>query len=221
MRKAKVGDFEVVLVSPRDDVSKRSAPIPPDQKVFSHDYNLSLEFFAQSLFGDKYHKSVDRHDIGFWKKFYVATFEVLQASVFSSIGSVDRAHRRDIEEHIDRSLKWIREAETKDKIHGALVVSLFKLTFLLLGRLPYAEKGKRRDLATFRTLTYSQTDEQLSWLLQGFVQRNAVEHGFQDIFDADYAFLLWTRENKRQRSDRTAYVEWVRTQFPETYALFR
>jgi hypothetical protein len=166
MREAKVGKFKVVFVSPGDDLPKQKARIAPDQKTFSHDYNLSLEFFAHSLFGKKYHKSINRHSIAFWKKFYVSVFEVLQASIFTSIGSVDPEHRRDIKQHLDHSLKWLREAETKDKIHGALIVSLFKLVFLLLGRLPYATNGKRRDLSTFRTLTYSQTDEQLSNLLE-------------------------------------------------------
>jgi hypothetical protein len=110
----------------------------------------------------------------------------------------------------------MRRSTTKDELHGALIVTLFKLVFLLLGRLPYRAKGKRRSLATFRTLTYSQTEEQLSWLLQGYMQRHASEHGLGDFFDADYAFFTWARENKRQQSDRSAYVEWVRLNFPET-----
>ena len=108
----------------------------------------------------------------------------------------------------------------KDELHGALIVTLFKLVFLLLGRLPYHAKGNRRSLATFRTLTYSQTEEQLSRVLQGYIERHASEHGFGDYFDAADAFLTWTRENKRPRSDRSAYVEWVRLSFPETYAKF-
>jgi hypothetical protein len=49
MRKAKVGKFNVVFVAPGDDLPKHKAKIAPDQKVFSHDYNLPLEFFAQSF----------------------------------------------------------------------------------------------------------------------------------------------------------------------------
>jgi hypothetical protein len=52
------------------------------------------------------------------------------------------------------------------------------------------------------------------------MQRHASEHGFGDFFDADYAFFAWARENKRQQSDRSAYIEWVRLNFPETYAKF-
>ena len=37
---------------------------------------MPLERFAESLFGKKYNKSVDRADIVFWKAFYIATFEV-------------------------------------------------------------------------------------------------------------------------------------------------
>jgi hypothetical protein len=201
--------------------TKRSvASIPQDQKVFSHGYNLSLERFAASLFGKKYYKSVDRMEIGFWKAFYVATFEVLDHSIFSSIGSIDKSHRQAIQGEVTHGLEWMQRLKTKDELHGALIVTLFKLVFLLLGRLPYYAKGKRRSLTTFRTLTYSQTEEQRSWLLQGYIQRHASEHGFGDFFDADYAFLTWTRENKRQISDRSAYVEWVRLNFPETYAKF-
>ena len=221
MRKTKVGEFDVVFVSPGDDLTKQKVRIAPDQKVFSHDYNLSLEFFAHSLFGEKYHKSVNRHSVAFWKKFYISAFEVLQASIFTSIGSVDPEHRRDIEQHIEHSLKWLREGETKDQIHGALIVSLFKLVFLLLGRLPYATKGKRRDLSTFRTLTYSQTDEQLSYLLEGHMQRRRKDYGFADIFDVQVAFHKWCKANRRSSNDRHAYVEWVRLEFPYAYELFR
>ena len=45
-------------------------------------------------------------------------------------------------------------------------------------------------------------------------------HCSGDFFDADYAFVTWAREHKHHRSDRSAYVEWVRLTFPETYAKF-
>lgn len=202
-------------------MAKRStASIPQDQNVFLHANNMSLERFAESLFGKKYYKSVDRVDIGFWKAFYIATFEVLDRSIFGSIGSIDKSHKQAIQKALTHGLEWMRRSKTKDELHGALIVTLFKLVFLLLGRPPYYAKGKRRDLATFRTLTYSQTEEQLSWVLQGYMQRHASEHGFGDVFDVDYAFLTWARENKRDRSDRSTYVEWVRLNFPEAYAKF-
>jgi len=51
-------------------MAKRSAAsIPQDQKVFRHANNMPLERFAESLFGKKYYKSVNRVDIGFWKAF--------------------------------------------------------------------------------------------------------------------------------------------------------
>lgn len=181
---------------------------------------MQLERFAKSLFGEKYHKSMDRVDIEFWKAFYIEAFEVLEESIFSSIGSIDKSHRRAIHEEVTQGLKWLRRSKAKDDLHGALIVALFKLVFLLLGRLPYRARGKRRSFTTFRTLTYSQTEEQLSWLLQGYLQRHAADHGFSDFFEADYAFLTWAKENKRQRSDRSAYVEWVRVKFPEIYAKF-
>jgi hypothetical protein len=129
-----------------------TASAPQDQKVFRHANNMPLERFAESLFGKKYHKSVDRVDIGFWKAFYIATFEVLDKSIFSSVGSIDKPHKRAIQEEITHGLEWMRRSKTKDELHGALIVTLFKLVFLLLGRLPYRAKGKRLSLATFRTL---------------------------------------------------------------------
>jgi hypothetical protein len=221
MRKAKTEKLNIVFVSPDGDLPKQKARIAPDQKVFSHDYNLSLEFFAHSLFGEKYHKSVNCQSMTFWKKFYISTFEVLQASIFTSIGSVDPEHRRDIEQHLAHSLKWLRECESKDKIHAALIVSLFKLVFLLLGRLPYTATGKKRDLSTFRTLTYSQTDEQLSYLLESHMRRQRKDYGFDDKFDVDCAFRQWCKANRRSFNDRHAYVDWVRTEFPNAYEPFR
>jgi hypothetical protein len=53
------------------------------------------------------------------------------------------------------------------------------------------------------------------------MQRRPQEHGFADSFDADYAFLAWARERKKSLKDRSAYCEWMRECFPETYALFR
>lgn len=199
---------------------RQTSRVPEDQNIFRHADNIRLERFAESLFGKKYHKSVDRVDIGFWRAFYLATFEVLDNSVFGSIGSIDKQHKQAIQEEISGGLEWMRRAKTKDALHGALIVTLLRLVFLLLGRLPYTARGKTRSLATFRTLTYSQTEEQLSWLLQGYIQRHARDHGFEDVFDADYTFLKWRRENGRQQTERSAYVEWVRTHFPQTFSKF-
>lgn len=202
-------------------MAKRStSQIAQDQKLFSHTNSLRLERLAESLFGKKYHKSMTQGSIGSWKTFYLATFDVLDNSIFVSIGSIDKSHKRAIQDEITCALEMTRKSTTKDELHGVLIVTMFRLVFLLLGRLPYPAKGKRRSLSTFRTLSYSQTQEQLSWLLQGYIQRHPSEHGFEDFFDADYAFLDWTRANKRQRSDRSAYVDWVRLKFPQTYEKF-
>jgi hypothetical protein len=198
----------------------KKAPIPEDQKLFRHSNNFALERFAVKLLGKRYHKSMDRVDIGHWKTVYVKTFEVLNASVFSSVGAVDKEHRVKIEAVISQGLEALREAKGKDHLHGVLIASLLNLVFLLLGREPYYAKGPHRSFAVHRTLTYSQTEEQLSWLLQGYIQRHANNHGFGDFFDADYAFYTWAKLNKKQRSDRSAYVCWVREHFPQTYALF-
>lgn len=116
--------------------------IPQDQKVFLHANNMRLERFAESLFGKKYYKSVDRLDIGFWKAFYVAAFEVLDNSIFRSIGSIDKSHKQAIQEEVTHGLEWMRRSTTKDELHGALIVTLFRLVFLLLGRLTLSREGQ-------------------------------------------------------------------------------
>lgn len=195
--------------------------ITKEQKNFLHKGNITLELFATGLFGKKYRNSSEIVDISFWRRFYISTFEVLNESVFLSIGMIDKTHKEAIQNEIALTLEDLRSAKKKDEIHGLLIVSLFKLVFLLLGRQPYYARGKRRDLSIFRTLTYSQTEEQLSWLLQGYIQKNANEHGFDDFFDADCAFYKWCKKNRKQKSDRYAYVEWVRLNFPETYTKYK
>lgn len=198
-----------------------SSKVPVDQKWFLHAGNLGLERLAESLFGSKYHKAIDRTDIGYWRAFYISTFEVLLVSVGPSIGSVDPTHRSAIDEQLRRTLESLKAARAKDEVHGILILGLFRLVFLLLGRLPYPARGKRRELATFRTLTYSQTEEQLSWLLQGHVQQNAATLGFDDSFDADRAYSKWCSKSRRHINDRSSYVNWVRECLPETYSLYR
>ncbi|OYX50111.1 MAG: hypothetical protein B7Y90_05360 [Alphaproteobacteria bacterium 32-64-14] len=168
----------------------------------------------------EFYKSKDISDMKFWKNLYVRTFEVLRLSVFRSIGSIDKSHRKAIEQELDRALDRLKSANGKDAINAQVIASLFRLLFLLLGRSAYAEPGKRRDFSTFRTLTYSQTDEQLSWLLQGYIHGKAQDHGFEDHFAADFAFGAWAKL-KKWPADRSTYVEWVREVFPETYAMFR
>ena len=82
-----------------------TASIPSDQKVFRHNSNMRLERFAESLFGTKYKKSMDQVDIGFWKAFYVGTFEVLERSMFSSIGSIDKTHKQALQEEVKNGLE--------------------------------------------------------------------------------------------------------------------
>ncbi|MEQ9505618.1 MAG: hypothetical protein RLO80_05065 [Hyphomonas sp.] len=210
-------DVSIVLAP-----SRRTTPkITADQKIFAHNYSLSLERLAESLFGQKYHKATDRTDVGFWKEFYLSALAVIQSSLFKSIGSIDRQHSISISDQLERTITSVKRAKAKDEIHASLIVGLFKLVFLLMGRLPYAARGKQRSFSTFRTLTYSQTEEQLSWLLQSYVEGRPQEHGFGDHFDAHYAYFVWAREHKHSSSDRSAYVDWVRTTVPQTYSQFR
>ncbi len=178
-------EIKLEFVKPGERV--RLPPIPRDQKEFKH-HSLKLERLGVNLFGEKYHKAVDRWDIGFWKDLYISIFKVLSASIFKSIGSVDKTHRSEIEHELEFALKMLRTVKAKDEINAVVIASLFSLVFLLLGRKPYMTKGKLRELSTFRTLTYSQTEEQLSWLLEGYIQGKSKELGIGDHFDALYAY---------------------------------
>jgi hypothetical protein len=168
----------------------------------------------------EYHKSRDFSDMAFWKKLYVRTFEVLQASIFRSIGSIDKTHRKAIEDELERALARLKSARGKDAIHEQLIASLFRLVFLLLGRSAYPAMGKQRNFSTFRTLTYSQTEEQLSWLLRGYVHTHLKAHGFEHRIDADLAFDRWAKAHKRAAADPSTFVAWVRETFPKTYDSF-
>jgi hypothetical protein len=199
---------------------ERTGKIAEDQKWFRH-HSMRLERIGEALFGKKYYKAIDRSDMQFWHNLYVEVFEVLRSSALRSMGSVDPDHRKNITEAIEYALDMLRTSKTKDETNAAVIAALFDLVFLLLGRSPYSAGGKVRDLSTFRTLTYSQTEEQLSYQLQSYIHRRPHEHGFSDPFEADYAYLVWTRERKKSRKDRSAYCEWMRERFPKTYALFR
>lgn len=168
----------------------------------------------------EYHKSRDVSAMSYWTKLYVRTFEVLQASIFRSIGSIDKSHRKAIEDELERALTRLKAARGKDAIHEQLIASLFRLVFLLLGRSAYATSGKRREFSTYRTLTYCQTEEQLSWLLRGYVHTHLPAHGFKDHIDADLAFDRWAKAAKKSGADPSVFVEWVRTNYPKTYGTF-
>ena len=192
-----------------------------EKKHILHGSFMPLETFARSLFGDRYFGSVGWTDPTVWKRFYLDCVEVLQGSFSRSVGSIDGPHRKQVEDELKILHRQLKQAKHKDQMHTVLVVRLFRLVFLLMGRLPYHVRGKRRTLNTFRTLSYSQTEEQLSWLLQGYVQRHAEENGFDDFFHVDHEFFVWAQERKRPLKDRSAYVEWVRERLPEVYAQFR
>lgn len=168
----------------------------------------------------EYHKAMDISDMTFWKKLYIRTFEVLQASIFKSIGSIDKSHRKAIEDELTRALDRLKSAKGKDAIHAQLIASLFRLVFLLLGRPAYAVPGKRRNLATFGTLSYSQTEEQLSWLVKGYIYTSLARHGFDNSIDADLAYRQWSRDNKASMDDPATFLAWESDRFPNTYNLF-
>ena len=67
-----------------------------EQREFLHGGSMSLEFFARSLFGDKYYGSANYTEMNFWRKFYRSTIEVLEEPFISSVVLVDRKHREDI-----------------------------------------------------------------------------------------------------------------------------
>lgn len=191
-----------------------------EQQDFVHGNSMSLEMLARSLFGEKYFGSVNYSDMTYWKKFYVRCLDLIEISFFASVGSIDPSHRESISRLLSSARRNLVSARRKDTIHAALIVFLFKLVFLLMGRHPYYTRGNRRDFGTFRTLNYCQTEVQLSWLLQGAIQGSAKDIGFEDSFSADMAFHYWAKDNKRQLKDRSAYVEWVRLNFPEVYRKF-
>lgn len=182
---------------------------------------MPLELFARSLFGDKYFGSVNWTEWTIWKRFFLRSVCVLEASLLPSIGSVDEKHREDLARSIGRMKEDVKNADSKDRMNTVLIIGLLKLVFLLSGRLPYYARGSRRNLNTFRTLSYCQTDEQLSWLLQAHIQKNAEALGFVDSFEADLAHFTWAKANKRKHSDRAGYVQWVRETYPEVLLQFR
>ena len=116
-----------------------------------------------------------------WHELYVAIFQVLRASALRSMGSVDPDHRKSIEEEIEFALKKLDATRAKDETNATVIAALFDLVFLLLGRRPYRARGKFRNWSAFRTLTYSQTEEQFSYLLQSYMHRRPREHGFCDF----------------------------------------
>lgn len=194
--------------------------LPDEQMEFLHGNDMRLEMFARSISDDKYYGSVNWTDIKSWQSFYLETLDIIQRSIFRCIGYVDPSHKRALEETIAQAMSSVKAAKRKDAIHSALIVSLFKIIFLLLGRLPYNSRNKIRSFSSFRTLTYCQTEEQLSYLLQSEVESNYSNHGFTDSFDASYAFSTWAKMHKVSRDDRSAYVKWVALKFPETYNRF-
>ena len=194
---------------------------PNQNLTILHGDYMPLETFARSLFGDTYYGSVSWHQFGEWKKFYQRTLKVLQHSGLRSVGSIDEMHRAKIEQSFNKLNDDLKNAKTKDRMHTVLIVGLFKLVFLLFGRLSYKARGNYRNLNTFRTMSYCQTDEQLSWLLQGFIQRSAQELGYEDSFDADYAYFQWTQEKKLKHVDRSNYVAWVREKHQSVLLKFR
>ncbi len=96
---AESSDVNIVLVPGRRTTLKMAA----DQKIFAHNYSLSLERLAESLFGEKYYKSTDRTEIGFWKEFYLSALVVIQSSLFRSIGSIDRQHSISMRDQLERT----------------------------------------------------------------------------------------------------------------------
>ncbi len=155
----------------------RAGRIPEDQKHFRH-HSMKLERIGEALFGEKYYKAIDRSDMQFWHELYVDVFQVLRASALRSMGSVDPDHRKNIEQEIKFALDMLSATKVKDETNAAVIAALFDLVFLLLGRKPYRARGKVREWSTYRTLTYSQTEEQLSNLLQSYMHRHLREHGF-------------------------------------------
>jgi hypothetical protein len=195
--------------------------IPNDQKHFLHGSDLSLEAFARSISEDKYYRSVSWTDIKRWQTFYLECLRIINRSLFATIGYVDPSHKKKIVDTLESAISKVKSASRKDEIHSALIVSLFKIIFLLLGRLPENSKGKTFYFSAFRTLTYCQTEEQLSYLLRKEIQRELSHFGFGDSLDADLAFAKWAKQAKFKTNDSSAYVKWFSETFPEQFTSFR
>ena len=194
-----------------------------DQKHFLPLDGMPLEYFARNVFGDRYHGSAGWSKISVWKKLYVDCLLLIRNSFDDSVGSVDAFHRGHIIQTIDRISERIKRSKRKDDVHKWLIIGLFQLVFLLLGNLPkrMASRKKRQpkkfNFSAFRTLSYSQTREQLGVLLRSRIEGNPNKFGFSDFFEAQIAFLNWSKEAKKNNAQNT-YVDWVVAEFPELYA---
>lgn len=198
------------------------AKISEEQQHFLHGTEMHMEYFARNVFGDRYFGSAGWTDIRVWKKFYADCLELTERSFLQTVGSIDSYHRGHIRETFRITLKRIKAAKRKDDLHRDLIVGLFQLLFLVMGNIPRRMSLKRGrktpaiGFSAFRTLSYSQTEEQMGWLLRSRIEGQPEEYGFGDFFDAQVAFNDWFKVEKAAGRNST-YVDWVRQRFPELY----
>lgn len=199
------------------------AKISEEQKHFLVQDSMQLEFFARNVFGNQYYGSAGWTAMSVWKTFYIDCLKLIANSFDQSVGSIDGYHRGHIFETIEKITENIRQAKRKDDIHKWVIIGLFQLVFLLLGNVPKRmASNKRRHpkkfiFSGFRTLSYCQTEEQFGWLLRSHIEKHPREFGFGDFFDAQMAFVNWSKAAKDSKVPHT-YVDWVRELFPELYA---
>ena len=194
-----------------------------EQKHFLFLEGMSLEHFARNVFGNKFFGSAGWTEISSWKMLYLDCLTLIANSFDRSVGFVDAHHRDHIFETIAKTSGKIRASKRKDDIHMWLIIGLFSLVFLLLGNLPRRmatnKKSHRKsfNFSGFRTLSYSQSSEQFGFLLRSRIEGDAKRFGFEDSFEAQMAYARWAKDQKKMKK-KSAYVEWVRSTFPNLYS---
>ena len=172
-----------------------------------------------ALFGKlNYHGYVGGVSKATWKKDLRKVTKYIKKSIELS-ANTDSHHKSELLDACDRLEKELKESSTINQINAATIEKLIRLVFLLLGNIP--DHWRRRspwadrfwELDGHRTLSYTQSDEQKTYLiinnLVDIRKRYAIT--VEDYEDFHAVFY------RRFKGKASEFLGWFKKSYPETY----
>jgi hypothetical protein len=165
----------------------------------------------------KYHGYVGAVSARTWKKDLAKTTRYISRAIELN-ARTDSFHRRELLETRERLVSQIEGSKTADQANLAVIESLVKLVFMLLGDMPdnWNQKSPYRDsfwrLEAHRSQHFSQSSAQKVRLLIDLVdRRQRVKLDLGDYGSLREAYVSCSGGNPEQ------FLEWFKREYPASY----
>ena len=184
------------------------------------DCTLSFVFYIHEILGaSEYRRIKDGYSHKTLRRTTLKTIKAIRYAVEENVKVIDTTHLRHIKSCIYSAEEKIKETKSENELFEVFIAFQGRLIFLLLGQAPKRRENftNRREswrLDGYRTLIYTQNEEQKARLLDSYAQSYFVGEG--RVFESITDYLTFEYSPARTKNTKP-FLTWLKSEHFSEY----